>query len=530
MAPKLNSRKAVRRAVRSRKSPAPRSVELESDKIIDFIRDYCFIPEGKFIGEKANLMEWQKKEIRSIYDNPAGTRRAILSFARKNGKTSLAAFLLLAHLCGPKARPNSQLFSAAQSREQAAIIFSLAAKIVRMSPALSSYVTVRDTAKELICPELGTRYRALSAEASTAYGLSPAFIVHDELGRVRGERSELYEALETATGAQEDPLSIIISTQAPTDSDLLSKLIDDAMAGHDPRTVVSLYTAPLEDEPFSIKTIRKANPALGVFLNEQEVMGMAADAERIPSRENEYRNLILNQRVEVTSPFLSKQLWVACGDRPKSIEGVLVYGGLDLSETRDLTALVLVGKVDGVWQVHPTFWLPKEGLFEKSRTDRIPYDVWEKQGLLTTVPGKSVDYEYVAEWLVGLFTRYDIQKIAFDKWNFRFLKPWLTKAGLTEKTIEEKFVEFAQNFQSMSPALRDLESAILNQKVAHGNHPVLTMCALNATVHQDPNNNRKLVKKKSHGRIDGMVALTMAIGVTPVEAETKKREFQMIFV
>src|SRR5262249_34053439 len=155
--------------------------------------------------------------------------------------TSFAAFLLLLHLCGPEARHNSQLYSAAQSRDQAAILFSLAAKIVRMSPDLVQYVTIRDTAKHLLCHELGTHYRALSAEASTAYGLSPAFTVHDELGQVVGPKSELFEALETAAGAQEEPLSIIISTQAPNDADLLSVLIDDALAGNDSRVKVRLY-------------------------------------------------------------------------------------------------------------------------------------------------------------------------------------------------------------------------------------------------------------------------------------------------
>ena len=132
---------------------------------------------------------------------------------------------------GPPARnkPNSQLFSAAQSRDQAAIIFSLAAKMVRMNRDLAQAVVVRETAKELLCPELGTKYKALSAEASTAFGLSPALIIFDELGQVRGPRSSLYEALETATAAQASPLSIIISTQAPTDADLLSILIDDAL-------------------------------------------------------------------------------------------------------------------------------------------------------------------------------------------------------------------------------------------------------------------------------------------------------------
>lgn len=397
-----------------------------------------------------------------------------------------------------------------------------------MSPELNSAVTVRDTAKQLFCQELGTLYRALSAEASTAYGLSPVFIVHDELGQVKGSRSELYEALETATGAQEHPLSVIISTQAPTEADLLSLLIDDAIAGHDPRVVVSLYTAPVDADPFAEETIRQANPALGDFLNEAEVFAMAADAKRMPSRESEYRNLILNQRVEASSPFVSRNLWLSCGAEPRPLGNVPAYGGLDLSETKDLTALVLIGKIDGVWQVHPTFWLPSDGLREKARLDRVPYDVWQKDGYLIAAPGKSVDYEYVAIWLRDILEAHDIRKIAFDRWNFRHLKPWLLKAGFTEQDITEKFVEFGQGFQSMSPALRDLESEILNGRIAHGNHPVLSMCAANSVVQKDPAGNRKLAKNKSPGRIDGMVALAMAIGAAPT-IEEKKPEYQIMF-
>jgi phage terminase large subunit-like protein len=427
---------------------------------------------------------------------------------------------LLLHLCGPEARHNSQLFSAAQSRDQASILFALAAKIVRMSPELQSVVVIRDTAKQLYCDELGTLYRALSAEASTAYGLSPVFIVHDELGQVKGPRSELYEALETATGAQENPLSVIISTQAPTDADLLSVLIDDALAGHDPRVVVSLYTAPQELDPFAEETVRLANPALGDFLNAEEVFAMAEDARRMPSRESEYRNLILNQRVEASSPFVSRTLWQSCGTDVLPLDGLPVYGGLDLSEVKDLTSLVLIGKRDGKWHVHPAFWLPSDGLPEKSRTDRVPYDVWQRDGHLIAAPGKSIDYEYVAEYLRSCFDRYNVRKIAFDRWNFRHLKPWLLKAGFTAADVGDgddkdraRFVEFGQGYQSMSPALRDLEAEILNGRIAHGNHPVLTMCAANAVVQMDPAGNRKLNKAKSSGRIDGLVALAMAFGV-----------------
>lgn len=486
------------------------------------------MPEGRDVGKPMLLREWQKAELRRIYDNPAGTRRAILSFGRKNGKTTFVALILLLHLCGPMSEPNSQMVSAAQSRDQAAILFALAAKIVRMSPDLSAAVNVRDTNKQLYCTPRGTSYRALSAEASTAYGLSPILSIHDELGQVKGPRSELYAALETAMGAHENPLSIIISTQAPTDSDLLSVLIDDALSGSDKRTVVSLHSAPEGLDPFGEEAIRAANPAFGDFLNSTEVLALAEEARRMPASEAQYRNLVLNQRVEASSPFVTRSVWQACASPPRSIEGRKVYGGLDLSEVRDLTALVLVGLVDGVWQVHPTFWLPQEGLADKARADRVPYDLWARDGQLKTVPGRSVEYEYVAQHLKWVFDNHDVVKLAFDRWNFRHLRPWLVRAGFHEQVLTEKFVEFGQGFQSMSPALRDLEAVLLNGKLAHGGHPIMNMCAESAVVQRDPAGNRKLNKAKSSNRIDGMVALSMAMGVASGASEERAPEYQML--
>jgi phage terminase large subunit-like protein len=501
-----------------------------AERNIAWIETYCRIPEGKDVGKPVKLREWQKREIRKVYDNPHGTRRAIVSFGRKNAKTTLAAFLLLLHTCGPEARPNSQLNSAAQSKEQAAILFKLAAKIIRMSPDLNGVITIRDTIKELFCPELGTLYKALSADASTAYGLSPVFIVHDELGQVKGPRSELYDALETAVGAHDNPLSIVISTQAPTDGDLLSILIDDALAGHDPRVVLSLYTADLDLDPFSEKAIKEANPAFGDFLNATEVMAMAEDARRMPSRESEYRNLVLNQRVERNTPFIARSIWQANGGKVSKDWGrAEVYSGLDLSATSDLTAHVPMAWIEDGWEVKPTFWLPGEGLREKARTDRVPYDVWESEGHLLTTPGKAVEYEWVARQLYEFDQTHNWKKCAFDRWGMKYLKPWLLKAGFTEERIEELFEDFGQGTKSMSPALRDTEAALLGERVRHGNHPVLTMCAANAVVSTDPAGGRKLNKAKAAGRIDGMVSLVMAFGVAPTEVEQAPAYEIMVF-
>lgn len=193
-----------------------------------------------------------------------------------------------------------------------------------------------------------------------------------------------------------------------------------------------------------------------------------------------------------------------------------MYGGLDLSATTDLTSLELIAEIDGNWDVHSRFWLPENGLREKSQQDRVPYDSWAKQGFLETTPGGTIEYGYIAHELRRIFDQYNIGKIAFDRWNWKFLRPWLEEAGFSEYEMES-FVEFGQGYQSMSPALRELESILLSRKMCHGNHPVLTMCAANAVVQSDPAGNRKLAKDKSTGRIDGMVALAMAVAVANVD-------------
>lgn len=487
---------------------------------VAWIEAKCCVPEGKDVGQPVKLRPWQQDIIRGIYDTP--TRRAIISFGRKNGKTALSAMLLLLHLCGPEARPNSQLFSAAQSRDQAAILFSLAAKMIRMSADLSQFVAIRDTAKQLFCVELGTLYRALSAEAATAYGLSPVLVVHDELGQVKGPRSPLYEALETASAAHNDPLTVCISTQAPTDADLFSVLIDDAKTGADPKVKLFLYTASEDLDPFSEEALKAANPAFDDFQSATELRAMSADAKRMPSREAEYRNLVINQRVESINPFISKSVWDENGGEvAKSFAGYPVYAGLDLAETSDLCSLSLIANIDGNWHVKSTFWLPKEGLIEKARKDRVPWDQWSKEGFLQTTPGRAVEYSYIAAHLFQLFQDLDIRVLAFDRWGMRHLKPWLSESGFSDIQLE-RFQDFGQGFASMSPALRDFETVLLNGKISHANHPVLTMCAANATVESDPAGNRKLSKKRSRGRIDGMVTLTMALAVA-MTAQIKPR-------
>lgn len=494
---------------------------LRSERNARWIERHCRVPEGRLVGQPVKLTPKQRRWLARIYDSP--TRTFILSMGRKNAKTAFSAFILLLHLCGPEARQNSELLSAAQSKDQAAILFELGAKMVRMSPELHGVVRIRDTNKQLLCPELGTIYKALSADVSTSFGKSPALSVHDELGQVKGPRSLLYEAIETAAAAQEEPLSIIISTQAPTEADLLSVLIDDALSGADPRVKVELYSAPMDLDPFSDEAIRAANPHFDDFMNQEEVLRQAADAKRMPSREAAYRNLILNQRVEARNPFISRTVWMDNAGKPAPLDGEQVFGGLDLSSVSDLTALVLATEAG---DVESTFWLPEEGLAEKSRTDRVPYDQYAKEGHLLTCPGRAIEYEFVAEHLREVFRRCRVRAIAFDRYNMKFLQPWLVKAGFSEDDLA-KFVEFGQGFISMSPAIRELEARLLAKKLRHGNQPILTMCAKNAVTVADPAGNRKFTKQKATGRIDGMVALAMAVGVMPTQSDTPS--YQIFF-
>lgn len=486
-------------------------------RVVQFIETYLRVPEGADAGKPVVLRDWQVDVLEKIYGNPHGTRRAIVSFGRKNGKTALAAMLLLVHLAGPEAVQNGQLFSAARSREQAAVLFKLAAAMVRMSPDIALEVAVIEGKKEMRCAALGTTYRALSKEASTAYGLSPVFVVHDELGQVKGPHDALYSALETAMGAQAQPLSVVISTQAATDADLLSVLIDDAAAGGDPRTVLCLYTAPTEADPFSDEAIRAANPAFGDFQNPVETRATAAEAKRLPPLENEFRNLILNQRVEIKAPFVSKGVWMACKGEVLPFEDAPVFGGLDLSEVNDLTAMVLKARIGDAWHVRPYFWLPSDGLAERSRKDRVQYDVWARQGLIELCPGASISYDWVARRLVEILTPLNVQRVAFDRYNWRHFKPCLERAGAPAAWLAEGddalFKGFGQGTVSMSPALRTLEGLLLNKELVHDGHPVLTMCMGNAIVVQNDTGDRKLSKKRASGRIDGAVSLTMAAGV-----------------
>jgi phage terminase large subunit-like protein len=477
------------------------------EKVIAFIHRYCRIPEGAKVGQPIELAEFQKKFILEVYDNPAGTRRAYLAIARKNGKSALIACLLLAHLVGPEAVLNSQLVSGARSRDQAALVFALASKMVDLSPELRKLVRIVPSGKRLIGLSMNTEYKALAADGTTAHGLSPVLAILDEVGQVKGPQDDFIDAITTSQGAHEKPLLIAISTQAPTDADLFSIWLDDAERSEDPSIICHVYTAPedcaLDDED----AWKAANPALGLFRSRRDVEEQSAQAMRMPSAENTFRVLTLNQRVNMVAAFVSPGVWKAGNGAPGELDGV-VYGGLDLSATTDLTALVLTCRKDGMVHVRPFFWMPLDSVSEACRRDKAPYDVWVREGLLRTTPGKVIDYDYVARDIGQICSGLSIAKIGFDRWRMDRMQQALARQG-----VGLPLEPFGQGYMSMSPALDALEADLLKECVRHGGHPVLAMCAANAVAVSDPAGNRKLDKAKATGRIDGMQALAMAEGV-----------------
>lgn len=483
--------------------------ETRGQRVIRFIETFCVIPEGDKIGQPVKLEDFQKNFLLDVYDNPNITDTAILTMAKKNAKTALIAFIVLAHLVGPEVVQNSRIISGGMSREQASEVYNYASKCVMLSKDLTKIIRVVPSSKKLIGLPCNVTYQAISAEGRTAHGKSPVVAILDEVGQVVGPRSEFVDAITTAQGAYENPLLFYISTQAANDSDFFSIIIDDALTNKPPKTVCHVYAADEGCDILDEKQWYKANPALGKFRSMTDMKKQAGEASRMPSAENKFRNLNLNQRISTAAPYMSKNAWQACALPPAPVhECEEFYGGLDLSGRTDLTAFVLYGRKDDIWSVYPYFWTPEKGLRDRAKRDRAPYDLWVDQGFMFTTPGATVDYEWVVAQLAEITSEINVEAIAYDRWRIDVLKKEMERAG-----VELPLKEWGQGFKDMSPALDALEGKALNYQLRHGGHPVLNMCIANSMVSKDPAGNRKLDKKKTSGRIDGAVALAMAAGI-----------------
>jgi len=516
-----------------RKGPAIRTYEDEwarAERMIKFIEKLCYVPEGKLVGNTFQLLPFEIEFIKAVYRTRNGrriVRRALLSMARKNGKTALIACLLLGHLIGPEAVQNSQLYSTAQSKDQAGIVFKLLTKITRQHPSLSSNLWLRDLNKEAYGIGSGANYTALSANSITAYGLSPLVAIHDELGQA-GAICPIFDAVETGMGAHEEPLSIIISTQAADDLSLLSNFIDDAISSPEEQTHLQLYSAEADCDIMDQEAWEAANPAIDVYRSRSDIEDQAAKVKRIPSREPVFRNLTLNQRVNTIKAFLTKSIWDKnAGDVLLSAcKGKKAWAAIDLSSRVDLTAMVvIIEHDDGTTSLIPYCWLPEAGIEDRELKDKVPYRMWAKQGHLFLTPGSSIDYAWVVEQIKMVIGMFDVQCMAFDRWRIEFLKTLLDAAGVVVPLLP-----FGQGYKDMAPALEAFESLAVDGRIRHGNHPVLRWCMANSKVISDPAGNRKLDKARSTSRIDPSVASVMAIGSRHREVEKPRGEPKLIVI
>lgn len=503
-----------------------------AERVIAFIE--CLkIPSGRDRGKPFLLREWQRDFIRSIYDPvyPDGrrkVRRALLSMARKNGKTAIIAGIVLAHLVGPEASYGQEIYSAANDKEQASIIFRQCCGIIEQDETLTQLVRPIPSRKRLVCEMFGSFYTALSSDAKTKHGLNPAVWVYDELAQAISQ--DLYEALDTSQGAQAEPLGIVISTQAVSPKSLMSQLVDDAIkiqSGEvvDETRAVAVYAVPRDADPFDESLWPLANPAIGDFLSLEDMRAEAAQAKRLPSRLASFRNLRLNQQVDGTDQLLTAEDWKACAhpvDRA-ALRGRSCVAGLDLSTRRDLTALELLFDPLPGEELRPVLsfvWTPDANLAGRAQADAAPYLTWREQGHLLTTPGATVDYGFVAVQLAELAAEFNIRGVAFDRWRIGDLINALGAHGVPHTCDPDKpqfgvlrLIPWGQGFKDMAPAVDAIEELATGHVLAHGGHPVLTWAASNAVATRDPANNRKLDKIRARNRIDPFVALTMAAGL-----------------
>jgi phage terminase large subunit-like protein len=513
---------------RKRRASWKRARLSRSERVIRFVQSLT-ITAGPDAGKQFRLRGWQKDIIRKVYD-PVGedgrrlVRTALLTVARKNGKSGLVAALALAHLCGPEAEPRGQVYSAACDRSQASILYREMKAMALASPELASRIVIRDFNKEITDAVTGSIYVALSADSHNKHGFSASFIAYDELAQAPDRR--LFDVLETSTGARTEPLVWIISTQTSDPKHIMSELTDyakDVNAGvvDDPSFVGFIFEAPETADIWDEQVWKLANPALDDFRSLDEMRGYAAKAKRLPAREAVFRNLYLNQRIDASAVYISGIDWQACDGAidVDTLKGERCFGGLDLSSTRDLTSFVLYFPDTGAVLSH--FWIPGTDLDERENHDRgVPYRLWRDQKLIEAPAGKAVDKRVVARRIAEIVAPYDLIAVAFDRWRIEDFKKTCDEEG-----IVLPLKEWGQGYKDMAPALDELEDLVIDHKLRHGGNPVLRWNFSNAVVDVDPTGARKLNKRRARARIDGLQALAMAVGIAGREPAPPTYDF-----
>ena len=487
-----------------------------ADYAVMFIESLCHT-KGTWAGKPFELIDWQEQIIRDVFGvlKPNGYRQfntAYIEIPKKQGKSELAAAVALLLTCGD-GEERAEVYGCAADRNQAKIVFDVAVDMVRLCPALAKRVKIQESQKRLTYLPTNSFYQVLSADVANKHGFNTHGVIFDELHTQPNRK--LFDVMTKGSGdARMQPLYFLITT-AGTDTQSIcyethQKALDIIEGRkHDPTFYPVIYGAAENEDWTDPKVWKKANPSLGITVGIDKVKAACESAKQNPGEENSFRQLRLNQWVKQAVRWMPMDKWDACSFAvdPESLEGRVCYGGLDLSSSTDITAFVLVFPPEDEtdkYSVLPFFWIPEDNIDLRVRRDHVMYDLWERQGYLQTTEGNVVHYGYIEKFIEELGKQYNIREIAFDRWGAVQMVQNLEGMGFT-------VVPFGQGFKDMSPPTKELMKLVLEQKIAHGGHPVLRWMMDNIFIRTDPAGNIKADKAKSTEKIDGAVATIMAL-------------------
>lgn len=487
-----------------------------ADYAVMFIESLCHT-KGTWAGKPFELIDWQEQIIRDLFGvlKPNGYRQfntAYIEIPKKQGKSELAAAVALLLLCGD-GEERAEVYGCAADRNQAKIVFDVAVDMVRFCPALSKRVKILESQKKITYLPTNSSYQVLSADVANKHGFNTHGVIFDEL-HTQPNRKLFDVMLQGSGDARMQPLYFLITTAGNDTNSICyevhQKAIDIAEGRKvDPTFYSVIYGAAENEDWTDPKVWKKANPSLGITVGIDKVRAACESARQNPGEENAFRQLRLNQWVKQSVRWMPMDKWDACAFpvSEDDLEGRICYGGLDLSSTTDITAFVLVFPPldeEDKYYILPYFWIPEETLDLRVRRDHVPYDLWERQGTLMTTEGNVVHYGYIEKFIEQLGERFNIREIAFDRWGAVQMVQNLEGMGFT-------VVPFGQGFKDMSPPTKELMKLVLEEKIAHGGHPVLRWMMDNIFIRTDPAGNIKADKEKSTEKIDGAIATIMGL-------------------
>jgi phage terminase large subunit-like protein len=494
--------------------------EAAACRAIDFFQQKLSHVKGEKAGKAFVLEDWEKAIVANLFgwkrkDN--GRRRfreCFIEVARKNGKTPMAAGILL-YMLFEDGEPGAEIYGAASEYKQAGLVFTHAWGMVRQEPELEARVKIfKGQAKAMELgqpgdPDYGI-YRVISADAFSAHGFNTSACVVDELHTQ--PNAELVDALLTSTGARRQPLIIYITTSDfEREGSVCNQKEDYALQVRDgiiddPSFLPVVYQSELEDDWTSEETWRKANPNLGVSVSLDYLKRECKRAQETPTYENTFKRLHLNIRTQQDVRWIPIETWDGCNGIVdiEALQGKPCFGGLDMSSSRDITAFCLLFGDTNDCAVLPFFWIPKDNAINREHKDKVPYLTWAEQGLVRLTDGNVVDYDVVRRDINLLGDIYDICEIGVDPWGVAQLATQLQGDGFT-------IVPTRQGFASLSAPSKEFEKMLLGRALRHGGNPVLRWMSSNVAVEIDAAGNIKPSKKKSTERIDGIVGIINAL-------------------